>query len=116
MDASPGKRLIHLGASRCYFAVFKENAMNRSIRSLSAVLFLLLALLLLNGAKLSAQTFRGTILGTVIDSSGGAVTGATVTIKNTDIGLIRTVTTSDDGTYAAPELPIGNYSVTVEKP
>jgi hypothetical protein len=90
--------------------------MNRSIRSLSAVLFLLVALLLLNGGKLSAQTFRGTILGTVTDSSGGAVTGATVTIKNTDTGLIRTVTTSDDGTYAAPELPIGNYSVTVEKP
>ena len=36
------------------------------------------------------QTFRGTILGTVTDSSGAAVPGATVTINNTDTGLIRT--------------------------
>ena len=58
-----------------------------------------------------AQTFRGTILGSVTDSSGAAVPGATVTIKNLDTGLVRTVTTSDDGSYSAPELPIGNYSV-----
>jgi Cna protein B-type domain. len=61
------------------------------------------------------QTFRGTILGLVTDSSGAAVPGATVTIKNVDTGLTRTVTTTDDGSYSAPELPIGNYSVTVEK-
>ena len=63
----------------------------------------------------NAQTFRGTILGTVTDSSGLPVAGATVTVKNTDTGLLRTVSTSDDGSYAVPELPIGNYSVTVEK-
>ncbi len=63
----------------------------------------------------NAQTFRGTILGTVTDSSGLAVAGATVTVKNADTGLLRTVTTGDDGSYAVPELPIGNYSVTVEK-
>jgi Carboxypeptidase regulatory-like domain/TonB dependent receptor-like, beta-barrel len=89
--------------------------MNRSIRHLSALPFLCLALVLLNCAGTYAQTFRGTILGTVTDSSGGAVAAATVTIKNLDTGLTRTVTTSDDGSYAAPELPIGNYSVTVEK-
>ena len=77
--------------------------------------FLAAALLLLNCVHLNAQTFRGTILGTVTDSSGAAVPGASVTIKNMDTGLSRTVTTSDDGSYAAPELPIGNYSVTVEK-
>ena len=88
--------------------------MKRSFRSLSALVFLGLALLLLNCSQLNAQTFRGTILGTVTDSSGAAVPGATVTIKNVDTGLTRTVTTSDDGSYAAPELPIGNYSVTVE--
>ena len=62
-----------------------------------------------------AQTFRGTILGAVSDSSGAAVPGATVTIKNLDTGLTRTVSTSDDGSYSAPELPIGNYSATAEK-
>jgi hypothetical protein len=74
------------------------------------------ALLLLGGGQTaSAQTFRGTILGTVMDSSGAAVSGATVTVKNTDTGLLRVVTTGDDGSYAVPELPIINYSVTVEK-
>src|SRR5260221_4635881 len=73
------------------------------------------ALLLLCASPGKAQTFRGTILGTVTDSSGAAVGGAKVTIKNTDTGLTREVTTTDDGSYAVPELPIGNYSVTVEK-
>jgi len=63
----------------------------------------------------SAQTFRGTILGTVTDTSGSSVAGAAVVVKNTNTGLSRTVTTSEDGTYSVPELPIGTYSVTVEK-
>ena len=42
------------------------------------------------------------------------MSGANVTVKNLDTGLTRTVTTSGDGTYSVPELPIGNYSVTVE--
>lgn len=89
--------------------------MNRSIRSLSVVACLLAVVLLLSGAAATAQTFRGTILGTVTDSSGAAVPGANVTVKNVDTGLTRTVTTTDDGSYSAPELPIGNYSVTAEK-
>src|ERR1700732_2989382 len=89
--------------------------MNRFFRSLSARVCLLTALLVLNCHSVNAQTFRGTILGSVSDSSGASVPGASVTIKNLDTGLTRTVTTSDDGSYAAPELPIGNYSVSVEK-
>jgi outer membrane receptor protein involved in Fe transport len=89
--------------------------MNRSIRNLSMLIFLFAALILTNPWNANAQTFRGTILGAVTDSSGGAVPGATVTVKNNDTGLTRTVTTTDDGSYAAPELPIGNYTVTVEK-
>jgi Carboxypeptidase regulatory-like domain/TonB dependent receptor len=88
--------------------------MNRSIRNLSAAAFLLLVLLFFSH-RLNAQTFRGTILGTVTDTSGGAVAGATVTIKNVDTGLLRTVTTSEDGSYAAPELPLGTYDIAVEK-
>ena len=89
--------------------------MNRSFPNLAALVFLVFALLLLHPAFSHAQTFRGTILGTVTDSSGAAVPGATVVIKNVDTGLTRTVITSDDGSYSAPELPIGNYTVTVQK-
>ena len=88
--------------------------MSRSVRNLM-VLTSLLAMLVFGVAKCEAQTFRGTILGTVTDASGGAVPGAMVTIKNADTGLTRTVTTADDGSYAEPELPIGNYSITVDK-
>jgi hypothetical protein len=88
------------------------NSFFRAIRTFALVVF---ALTLFAGVSTYAQTFRGTILGSVTDSSGAAVPGATVTIKNIDTGLARTVTTSDDGSYSAPELPIGNYSVSVEK-
>jgi hypothetical protein len=89
--------------------------MNRSFRNLSAFAWVLAALMVLSGTTVKGQTFRGTILGVVTDSSGAAVPGAAVTIKNLDTGLTRTVTTTDDGSYSVPELPIGNYSVTVEK-
>ena len=69
---------------------------------------------MLGGAATRAQSFRGIILGTVTDSTGAAVSGANVTVKNLDTGLTRVVTTSADGTYSVPELPIGNYSATVE--
>jgi len=90
--------------------------MNRSIRRCSGVAIALLAIVVLTASSAAdAQTFRGTILGTVTDSSGSAIGGATVQVKNTGTGLTRTVTTTDDGTYTVPELPIGTYSVTVEK-
>jgi hypothetical protein len=66
-------------------------------------------------ATANAQTFRGTILGTVIDQSGAAIPGAQITIKNQGTGLTRTTTTEDSGTYHVPELQVGQYSVTVTK-
>lgn len=72
-----------------------------------------LVFVLLAAVSLSAQTFRGTILGTVTDPSGAVVSGAKVTVKNTNTGLERSSTTSGDGSYSIPELPIGTYDVTV---
>src|SRR5450759_4202804 len=43
--------------------------------------------------SLQAQLPTATLLGVVKDTSGASVAGATVTIRNTDIGSIRTVTT-----------------------
>ena len=88
------------------------------VRSLAVVRFFAVATLLIALAfcvPANAQTFRGTILGTVTDTSGAAIPGATVSVKNTGTGLLRTITTDDDGNYSTPELPIGTYSVTVEK-
>ena len=73
------------------------------------------ALMVLAAAPGRAQTFRGTILGTVTDATGAAVPGATVTVRNVDTGLLRNTETQGDGSYRVPELPIGTYDVTVEK-
>jgi hypothetical protein len=74
---------------------------------------IILVFVLLAAVSLSAQTFRGTILGTVTDPSGAVVAGAKVTVKNVGTGLERTTDTSADGSYALPELPIGTYTVTI---
>jgi hypothetical protein len=84
-----------------------------SIRLVLMSLLMSLVFILLATLNLSAQTFRGTILGTVTDPSGAVVPGAKVTAKNTGTGLERSTETSTDGSYALPELPIGTYSVTV---
>ena len=63
----------------------------------------------------AAQTFRGSVTGTVTDKSGAAIAGAEVKVVSSDTGLTRTVTTSDDGNYTATELPPGNYSLTITK-
>src|SRR5947199_5607249 len=74
---------------------------------------MMLVFVLLAAVSLSAQTFRGTILGTVTDPTGAVLPGAKVTVKNTGTGLERSTETSADGSYSLPELPIGAYNVTV---
>ncbi len=77
------------------------------------VLTIVVVLSLAVAAK--AQTFRGTILGTVTDSSGLGMAGATVTVKNVETGLARATQTSADGSYTVAELPIGTYMVTISQ-
>jgi hypothetical protein len=77
--------------------------------------FLALSLVFLAATLAAGQTFRGTILGTVMDASGASVPGASVTVRNADTGLVRTSETQTDGSYRVPELPIGTYDVTIEK-
>jgi len=65
--------------------------------------------------SLSAQTFRGSLQGTVMDTSGAVVQGADVKVVSLDTGLVRNTKTNDQGDYTVSELPIGSYSVTVSK-
>jgi len=62
-------------------------------------------------AMASAQIVGGTISGTIHDSTGAAVSGAIVTVRQTDTGFTRTLVTGVDGRYAAPSVPVGSYSV-----
>jgi hypothetical protein len=62
-----------------------------------------------------AQDITGSISGIVKDGNGGLIAGATVLVKDIDKNITaRTVTTDSDGSYTAPLLPIGRYSVTIE--
>ncbi|MGA9145472.1 MAG: carboxypeptidase-like regulatory domain-containing protein, partial [Candidatus Acidiferrales bacterium] len=74
-----------------------------------------LAMIALGVTTASAQTFRGTILGTVTDTSGAAILNAKVTIRNVDTGIERSTETTADGGYLVPELPVGTYTVTIEQ-
>ena len=65
---------------------------------------------------LSAQTFRGTILGTVTDPNGAVIPEATVTAKNVGTGIERSAETDSSGNYTLAELQIGTYVVTAQKP
>jgi len=83
--------------------------------TMDALLFLII-FLLQAPSGLFAQSYSGSICGTVTDSSGGAVAGASVTVKNTGTNAIFIVKTSDLGVYSAPQLPLGKYEVSINFP
>jgi hypothetical protein len=65
--------------------------------------------------RVTAQGTTGTILGTVADSSGGAIPEAAVRVTNAGTGAIQTVPSDSQGRYRVPDLPVGNYQVQAEK-
>ena len=60
-----------------------------------------------------AQGLTGQISGTVTDSGGGVMPGATVTIKNAGTNLTRETVTGADGAFVFPDLLAGTYDITV---
>lgn len=79
-----------------------------SLRTIVTLLALLLVALAANG-----QTGRGTLTGTVTDTTGAAVPNAAVTISNDSLGVKQQTQTSGSGVYTIPEVPFGTYTVTV---
>ena len=61
---------------------------------------------------LYAQTNEGILAGTVLDSSGAAIEGAQVVIKNEATAQTLTSTTGPSGAFRFPSVPIGLYDVT----
>src|SRR5262245_48867044 len=60
-----------------------------------------------------AQLDRGTILGTVLDSSAAVVPSAKVTIQNQGTSATTELLTDGEGNFVAPVLPVGTYRVSV---
>jgi hypothetical protein len=67
-------------------------------------------------AELLAQTTSTSILGTVTDPTGAAVSGVKVTAKNVGTNVLSVTQTTGSGDYTLPLLDVGEYQVTVEAP
>jgi len=80
-----------------------------------SIVWILIAMLLMP-CVLFAQTYRGSIRGTVQDPSGAVVVGAKVTATSAATGIRRESLTGSDGGYVLAELPAGDYNVTAEAP
>src|SRR6266567_6849753 len=77
------------------------------MRSLFATLCLLLF-----ASALFAQGDRGTITGTVSDTSGATVANAQIQAKQTETGAVFTTASTETGNYTLTQLPVGPYEVT----
>ncbi len=60
-----------------------------------------------------AQTFRGSINGTVTDQTGAALAGAAVKATDMGTGIVLTTVTTAEGQYSFQDLPPGTYQVAV---
>src|SRR5690242_6097850 len=80
---------------------------------LAPVRYIAVALFVLAAATPGfSQSDRGTIAGTVLDASGGAVQGATITATNANTGAIYKTASTDTGAYRIPDMQVGVYNVT----
>jgi outer membrane receptor protein involved in Fe transport len=64
--------------------------------------------------SLRAQDATGRIIGTVMDPSGSAIVGASVTVTNDGTKISQSTITDENGYYQVLALPIGNYTVSAE--
>ena len=67
----------------------------------------------LGAVPMLAQVSGATLSGVVTDTSGAAVANASVAIKNVATGVVRTVSSNQDGFYTAPNLLPSTYEATV---
>jgi len=72
------------------------------------------ALCLALTGSLHGQAVTGSLLGTVTDSSGGAVPNAKITITEVNTGSGRSTEVNDSGNYSFPSLEPGTYKIAAE--
>ena len=87
--------------------------MKRNIQLQTFILLLVLPFAFSGIAR--GQEITGNLNGTVKDTSGAIVKGATVTITDSQKNVVvRTVQSNDEGDYNVPNLAVGTYTITVE--
>jgi Carboxypeptidase regulatory-like domain len=86
---------------------------NKSVRRARALVMLLLVMLV--PIFLRAQVDRGTVNGTISDSSGAVIPGVKVTATNVETGVLNTAISNGAGFYSILNLPIGHYRLTFQQ-
>src|SRR5881396_231138 len=92
------------------------NRRKRDFTRLTTTLIGIVGVIVLAGGLVYGQNFSAAISGVVHDTTGAVIPGTTVTAKHVETGLTRTVQTNEEGGYTMPQLPVGSYEVTAEKP
>src|SRR5216683_3178103 len=82
--------------------------------SLRRIFMLLAVISAIFSVGAQAQLTTATIVGTITDSSGAVIPGASVTATNVDTHFTRTVPSGPDGTYRLEFLPIGRYELKID--
>jgi hypothetical protein len=108
LDARISVRAADCIRSRTCF----EETHVRHARRFKGTLIAFFVLFLSTAAGAHAQVVGATLSGTVRDATGAALSSARVTVKQLETGATRTLTTGSDGRYAAPSVPVGEYTVT----
>jgi hypothetical protein len=83
------------------------------IRPYGSALLVLAALLAAAPSAFAQGGTTSTISGVVVDSAGGVIPGADVTIKHNATGVTNATVTNSEGVFSVPGLNIGTYTVTV---
>lgn len=101
-------RCIH--EPTCTLEVMRKYRFSSFPKLVAAFLFFFL------GTQLYAQYENGSLVGTIHDSSGAAVSGASVTITNNATSVTAKATTNSSGDYEVPSLRVGVYTIFASAP
>src|ERR1700678_2045994 len=104
-DGITNTALVYGSANKKKGSIMKRRNLN--------FLLLLAALIVSLTPAAKSQNISATLRGTVHDSTGSVVSGATVTVQNNGTGIIHTTTTNNNGDYVVLQLPPATYTVTV---
>ena len=77
---------------------------------------LALVLVAVLAAAVSAQTTLGRLSGTVLDSSGGVLPGATITLTSEQTSQVQTAVSGETGAFLFPQVLVGTYKVDITLP